>query len=227
MAFKVSENLSDQVATYLSEKIIRLKLEPGERILEQKIADELGISRSPIREAIRILEKSGLVEIIPRCGARVTRVPEEFISGFCDVLSVLCGLVVRRLIENCQENHLQELIEIHARMVDSAERGDDSAFYEGIFHYASVSLESAGNQILTRFIHDLMPNSRRLQSISIKMKTNDLKRNIEYFKIILDSIESGDVARGEKAIQEYVEAEKEFVLSAIKSSEFSHYINEI
>ncbi|WP_300670729.1 GntR family transcriptional regulator [Desulfoluna sp.] len=96
MAFKISENLSDRIATYLTEKIVRLKLAPGERILEQTISDELGVSRSPIREAIRILEKSGLVEIIPRCGARVSQVTEETIEGYADVLAVLYGLVVRR-----------------------------------------------------------------------------------------------------------------------------------
>lgn len=96
MAFKTSENLSDRIATYLSEKIIRLKLAPGERILEQSISDELGVSRSPIREAIRVLEKKGLVEIVPRCGARVSRVTETLIAGYADVLEVLYGLVVRR-----------------------------------------------------------------------------------------------------------------------------------
>jgi len=96
MAFKTSENLSDRIATYLTEKIIRLKLAPGERILEQTISDELGVSRSPIREAIRVLEKRGLVEIVPRCGARVSRVTEVIVEGYADILEVFYGLMVRR-----------------------------------------------------------------------------------------------------------------------------------
>ena len=96
MAVKTPENLSDRIATYLTEKIVRLKLAPGERIREQAIAGELGVSRSPIREAIRILEKKGLVEIVPRCGARVSRVTETVIEGYADLLQVLYGLVVRR-----------------------------------------------------------------------------------------------------------------------------------
>ncbi|VFQ44859.1 GntR family transcriptional regulator [Desulfoluna butyratoxydans] len=90
------ENLSDRIATYLTEKIVRLDLPPGEWVREQAIAGEFGVSRSPIREAIRILEKRGLVEIVPRCGARVTRVTEAVIEGHADVLQVLYGLVVRR-----------------------------------------------------------------------------------------------------------------------------------
>jgi hypothetical protein len=109
-------------------------------------------------------------------------------------------------------------------MEGCAGKGDETGFYEGIFQYATIGLAAAKNHILTRLIQDWMPNIRRLQCISIKMKTNDLKRNIEYFKIVIDAIKSGNVIQGENAIKGYVDAEKEFVLSAIKSSKFAHYI---
>ncbi|ABW68207.1 GntR family transcriptional regulator [Desulfosudis oleivorans] len=96
MNLSLAGTLSDQIANHIIEKIIHLEIEPGQRILEQKIAEELGVSRSPVREAMRILEKTGLVEIIPRCGARVRKVTEESIRGFCDVFALLFGHVVRR-----------------------------------------------------------------------------------------------------------------------------------
>lgn len=96
MVFQATGNLSEQIANHLTEKIVRFALEPGERILEQKISEELGVSRSPIREAIRILDKTGLVTITPRCGAAVTRMSRRDVDGFCDVLSLLLGHLVKR-----------------------------------------------------------------------------------------------------------------------------------
>lgn len=96
MKLQATENLSEQIANYLTDKIVRFELEPGERILEQQISSELGVSRSPIREAIRILDKTGIVKITPRCGASVAKMSPHDVEGFCDVLSLLLGHLVRK-----------------------------------------------------------------------------------------------------------------------------------
>ena len=72
MTFAPKETLAIQVAQYVSEKIIRSEFKPGEKIQEEKLAEELGVSRSPVRESLRILEKARLVEVVPRHGAHVT-----------------------------------------------------------------------------------------------------------------------------------------------------------
>ncbi|MFW6284555.1 MAG: GntR family transcriptional regulator, partial [Desulfosalsimonas sp.] len=72
MDFSVSSGLAEQIAAYLEDRIIRLEIKPGQRIREAAVAEELGVSRSPVREALRILENNLVVEIIPRRGARVT-----------------------------------------------------------------------------------------------------------------------------------------------------------
>ncbi len=95
MTFEVKGTLSEQIADYLIEKIVCLKIKPGEKILEMKIVNDLGVSRSPIREALRILEKTGLVEILPRRGARATWISEESINAHHDVFSLLFRHVVQ------------------------------------------------------------------------------------------------------------------------------------
>jgi DNA-binding GntR family transcriptional regulator len=94
--FKITKNLSDQIADHLIEKIIRFEISPGDRLLEQKVAEELGVSRSPVREAFRILEKTGLVQLVPRCGVKVTSLSEKRVESFCDVFTLLFSHVVRR-----------------------------------------------------------------------------------------------------------------------------------
>ena len=96
MAIKIGGTLPDQIADYLLGKIVRLEIEPGERILETELADELGVSRSPVREALRILEKTGLVEIVPRHGARATWLSDQNIDSFYDVFELLFSHVVQR-----------------------------------------------------------------------------------------------------------------------------------
>jgi len=66
MEFKPSKNLAEQIALYLGERIIRFELKPGERLIEEELARDLKVSRSPLREALRILEKKWLIDLIPR-----------------------------------------------------------------------------------------------------------------------------------------------------------------
>lgn len=94
--FKISKNLSDQIADHLIEKIIRFEISPGDRLMEKKVAEELGVSRSPVREAFRLLEKTGLVQLIPRCGVKVTSLSEKRVEAICDVFTILFSHVVRR-----------------------------------------------------------------------------------------------------------------------------------
>lgn len=91
----IGDKLSEQIANYLANKIIEFEFPPGKRLLENEIASEFGVSRSPVREAVFILEKKGLVEIIPRCGAKVTSFSKNYVKGLGDVLCQLFELIVR------------------------------------------------------------------------------------------------------------------------------------
>ena len=84
MSFQNRKNLAQEIADHVSEKIIQMEIEPGERILEARIAQELNVSHSPVREAIRILERYRLVELSPRRGARVTDMSERHVGWMFD-----------------------------------------------------------------------------------------------------------------------------------------------
>ena len=81
--------LRDVVFQTLRRAILMGELEPGERLMELALTEKLGVSRTPVREAIRMLEKEGLVEMIPRKGAAVSRITEKDLQ---DVLEVRCAL---------------------------------------------------------------------------------------------------------------------------------------
>ncbi len=91
-----AENLTDQIARHLSEKIIRLEIKPCSRLLEARISGELQVSRAPVREALRLLEKQYLVEILPRRGARVTDITAQYVQNVFDVVYEIFGILVKR-----------------------------------------------------------------------------------------------------------------------------------
>ena len=84
-------SLAEQVALQVTEAIVEEQLAPGEAITEQSLSDDFGVSRGPVREALRILEKEGLVEIVPRQGARVTQLTLEEVNQVFELRSVLLG----------------------------------------------------------------------------------------------------------------------------------------
>ena len=87
----IPENISEQITSLIEEKIVTLKLKPGQRILEATLASEMGVSRGPVRDSLRALERNWLVELFPRRGAKVTDLSPEHIQ---DVFAVLDGLYV-------------------------------------------------------------------------------------------------------------------------------------
>ena len=92
--------LRDVVFNTLRQAILRGEMEPGERLMEIQLAQKLGVSRTPIREAIRKLELEGLVIMIPRKGAEVAHITEKDMKDVLEVRSTLEELVVELAIKN-------------------------------------------------------------------------------------------------------------------------------
>lgn len=212
MSFQVSSNLSEQIAEHITDKIIRMEIRPGERIMETSIAEELSVSRSPIREALRILEKNRLVELIPRRGARVTELSETFISHLCDVLAALLSLTARELVQKGSEGDL-EAIDQAARNAQECVANDDLyGYYTSVFTFAIACLKATHNPLLEQMVSELMPSVRRVLYASLSTKNEALQRNVE---TVLTGNRYAQERNGEMAKQivcDYIQRVKEFAL---------------
>jgi DNA-binding GntR family transcriptional regulator len=205
-------NLSEQIADHITEKIIRLEIRPGERIKETKIADELNVSRSPIREALRILEKNRLVELIPRRGARVTELSETFIVQLCDVLMALFRLMARQCVENgTAENH--KTIDAAAkRSRDCAAQEDVYGYYTALFDFAVATLKATHNPLLEQLIHELLPNVRRLIYASFSIQKETLESNVAVVMTGNQFLQERNAKMAEIEVLNYIENAKTFEL---------------
>jgi len=140
MDFKPSKNLAEQIAQYLGDKIILFQLKPGERLIEEDLARELGVSRSPLREALRILEKKWLVDLIPRREARVSVLNEEMLMSTGDILKELYGLVARRAAEFGTKEELDLVSKKLAICEECAKNDDRRGYFDALMEFEAACL---------------------------------------------------------------------------------------
>ena len=116
--------LRDVVFHTLREAILKGELKPGERLMELQLASKLGVSRTPIREAIRMLEQEGLAVTIPRRGAEVARMTEKDMKDVLQIREVLDELAVRLACDNITKEEIKELEKQMLQFENSTKQGD-------------------------------------------------------------------------------------------------------
>ena len=134
--------LRDVVFNTLREAILKGELKPGERLMELQLAAKLGVSRTPIREAIRMLEQEGLAVTIPRKGAEVARMTEKDMEDVLQIRDALDELAASIACEQISEEELAELR--HTKRIAEA----DVRFHDIIYHATrNVKLENMLNNL--------------------------------------------------------------------------------
>ena len=129
MTFKAPDSLSEQIADYLAERIIRGELAPGERIQEQKVTQALSVSRGSVREALLILERRHLVAILPRRGAHVTELDERSVRSLCTLMGEFYILLGNAVAQKWRlEADLRPFLDIQQRLQQARERQDIKVF---------------------------------------------------------------------------------------------------
>src|SRR5919202_6686418 len=116
-------SLQEKVYDHLKQAILAGEIQPGERLLETRLAKSLGVSRIPVREAIRKLEREGLIVAFPRRGVYASSLSPRDVDEVYAVRAVLEGLAARLAAEHRTEEQLGRLDTIVAEMAEQAERG--------------------------------------------------------------------------------------------------------
>lgn len=215
MSFIPSTNLADQIARHLSELIIHAELKPGERIIEDKLARELGVSRSPLREALRMLEKDGLVELMPRHGVRVTVFTRAHVESLYDILTALYDLLVRKLVA-CADDECIRLIDASINDLERCARDHDvEGYYNAIFAFGAAALQCVHMPLLERMVTDLWPSKRRVEYYITTLRRDDLVQNAQLFRQAYQHALKGDGERAAQAVRTYTQGEKEFALTHV------------
>ena len=177
-------SVPEQIAARVGDRIISGQLAPGQRIGEQELADEFKVSRGPVREAIRILEREGLAVLLPRRGAVVTQLSAGELRDLFEVRAGLFDIVLRKVARERPPELLTIVRQGVARLEALAARPDTANDYaEMIYRLILIITRFGGNERLRRMINSislqtlrysklgLVPQERRQQSARLWRKS--------------------------------------------------------
>lgn len=219
MTFKAPDSLSEQIAHYLAERIVRGELGPGERIQEQKVTAALNVSRGSVREALLILERRHLIEILPRRGAQVTRMTEHHVRSLCTLMSELYILLGHAVAERWQSHEqLAPFLEIQGRLQAAYQRQDITAFVEDSFNVMRAAFPFADNPYLQETIENLQPAMSRSYFLALEQRKASMSEYLTLFAQLLDAVLARDPARIRKVLGEYGQRSCQLVLAALASA---------
>lgn len=147
--------LRDVVFNTLRQAILRGELKPGERLMEIALSNRLGVSRTPVREAIRMLELEGLVIMIPRKGAQVAQITEQDLNDVLEVRLGLEELAVRFACERITDGEIEELGDAVQEFEKSLEDADLSALAEADVKFHEIIYNATHNRRLVQIINNI------------------------------------------------------------------------
>ncbi|WP_186766487.1 GntR family transcriptional regulator [Puniceibacterium confluentis] len=142
--------LHEQVADAVRSMIITGTLAPGEKIRISELAEELDVSMTPMREALKILAKESLVELMANRGARVSEISAEGTRSLFEVISRLEALAAELAAERITEDELARLDDLHARMLESHAANDLPGYFDCNLKIHNLVVDAAKNPDLTR-----------------------------------------------------------------------------
>ena len=188
--------MPEQVAAQVGDRIIGGALAPGARIGEQELADEFAISRGPVREAIRILEREGLVQVLPRRGAVVTSLSAQELRELFEIRAGLVEIALRKVMGAGVPPELLAITRAGvARLEALAElpEGGD-AYAETTYRLIQIGAHFAGNERLRRMVVALSLQSLRYSKLGLASVARR-QRSVKLWRQALQALERGDVER--------------------------------
>ena len=210
--------LRDVVFHTLREAILKGELKPGERLMELQLAAKLGVSRTPIREAIRMLEQEGLAVTIPRKGAEVAKMTEKGMEDVLQIRRALDELAVQLACDKMDEEHLEELRRAMKAFENAARTGQvkqvaqaDVAFHDAIY-------AAADNPKLMTLLNNLREQMYRYRVEYLK-DANSYEALIAEHQKIFHCLKERDKERVVRASSEHVVNQENFMKNMIREQE--------
>jgi DNA-binding GntR family transcriptional regulator len=199
------------VADYLSAAILNGRFVPGQRIVESEITTSLGVSRGPVREALRRLSAEGLVEIVPNRGAMVRRLSMTEALELFDIRTELEALAARRAAENIRQPRIREAFDRATAQIWSVEPRHSTVDYlqeNQRFHAAMIA--ASGNSQLVK-LNQQLHLSLILAQISSSLSSPVIAASLHEHRLIASAIKAGDAQGADEAIREHLRRAQDFM----------------
>lgn len=196
-------SLHGRVFIRLENDILNGHYKPGDSLSEMRVAEELGVSRTPVREAIRQLELEGLLAYVPNKGAIVKGMSEEDIRDIYEIRMKMEGLAAKRAAVNItptQATELKEILEFEAFYTHKGDAGQilqlDSRFHELIF-------KASGSRLLDRTLSSFHHYIQRARSLALH-NPDRAQKALEEHEAIMNAIVEGHKDDAERLMEEHI-----------------------
>lgn len=206
--------LRDVVFNTLRRAILKGELKPGERLMEIALAERLGVSRTPIREAIHKLGQEGLVVMIPRRGAMVANITEEDLN---DVLEVRLGLEIMAIEKACKrmdQEKLEQLKKAGEAFRETMKTGDLTMLAEADVDFHEIIYQASGNKRLIQMLNNLREQiyRYRIEYLKDEMTRNQLADEHEE---MYQAISGGDIKKACEMASIHIENQRRAIIRTI------------
>lgn len=210
--------LRDVVFHTLREAILKGDLKPGERLMEIQLAEKLGVSRTPIREAIRMLEQEGLAVTMPRKGAEVAKMTLKDMEDVLEIREALDELAVKVACTRISEEQLLRLKDTTARFEESTTTGNVKRIAEEDVAFHDIIYEATGNPKLVNLLNNLREQIYRYRVEYLK-DSSTYPALVREHRVIVEALEAKDEQRVVTAMHEHVSNQAVAVKNVIQQQD--------
>ena len=207
--------LRDVVFNTLREAILKGELKPGERLMELQLASKLGVSRTPIREAIRMLEQEGLAVTIPRKGAEVAKMTLKDMEDVLEIRETLDELAAKIACTKMNEQQMLELIKIKDEFEKNTNSEDVKLIAETDEKFHDIIYEATDNAKLVVLLNNLREQIYRYRVEYLKNKDN-YPALIQEHEEIVEALKAHDKDKVTEAMHKHVTNQAKAVKEVIQ-----------
>lgn len=209
--------LREIVFESLREAIINGVLKPGERLMEVQLAEEMGVSRTPVREAIRKLELEGFVIMVARKGAYVAGISMKDVVDVFEIRAALEGLAASLAAERITDEEKEEMERLLVRKAACVEAGDYDSLTEIDTEFHELLYKASRNERLMQIISNLREQINRFRMVSLAFPGRG-REALEEHKKIAEAIAERDAALAQALAQEHIENAENALLEAMQKT---------
>jgi GntR family transcriptional regulator, gluconate operon transcriptional repressor len=203
----------------LRERILSGELRPGERILEVPLAEQLGLSRGPIREALRVLVAEGLVVRQPRLGAIVVPIDERTVDEVYSLRTALETFAVQRAFERHEGNLSLQLLVPLEQMREALDEGRPNAVLEPDIAFHRALVQAADNGRLLATWEGLVGPLRILLGLTARRGSDEHRRSLLGHEQIYERVKARDVAGTVETLTAHLDTARDMVLAYLRESQ--------
>lgn len=204
--------LREVVCEALREAIMNGTLSPGERLMEIQLAEDLGVSRTPVREAIRRLEMEGFLVMVPRRGTYVSDLSIKDINEVFEIRTSLDVLAAGLAAERITEEELEQLERLLVQIGEYIDIGDVDKVVEADGQFHDILYQASRNDRLVGIINNLREQFTRFRSISMAYPGR-LKNTLDEHRQLVEAIASHDPENAQKCAREHMENAEQTLLN--------------